>query len=188
MNQPDETRRTPTSLYLACGLLMLVIFLADLATPLGVAVNILYIAVVILSLWSSQTNFTVLVAITCSALTIGGFFLSSPAGELWKVIFNRAVALFALWATTVLGRQRIVAEEARTKAAEERQRVLEEIKILRGFLPICASCKKIRDDKGYWTQIETYIGDHSEAEFSHSICPDCARKLYPELYEDELNR
>lgn len=57
----------------------------------------------------------------------------------------------------------------------------EEIKVLKGFLPICASCKKIRDDKGYWNQIESYIRDHSEAEFSHSLCPDCAKKLYPDL-------
>jgi PAS domain S-box-containing protein len=56
-----------------------------------------------------------------------------------------------------------------------------EMKILQGFLPICASCKKIRDDKGYWSQIESYISDHSDAQFSHGICPDCAKKLYPEL-------
>jgi PAS domain S-box-containing protein len=55
-----------------------------------------------------------------------------------------------------------------------------EVKKLRGLLPICASCKEIRDDKGYWHQIESYIRNHSEAEFSHSICPKCAEKLYPE--------
>lgn len=60
-----------------------------------------------------------------------------------------------------------------------------EIKQLRGMLPICASCKKIRDDKGYWSQIETYIKKHSEAEFTHGICPECIRKLYPE-YSDDL--
>ena len=49
------------------------------------------------------------------------------------------------------------------------------------ILPICANCKKIRDDKGYWSQIESYIEDHSEAEFSHGICPDCAKELYPDL-------
>ncbi len=57
-----------------------------------------------------------------------------------------------------------------------------EIRKLRGFLPICANCKKIRDDKGYWTQVETYISSHSETEFSHGICPDCAKKLYPKIY------
>jgi len=56
-----------------------------------------------------------------------------------------------------------------------------EVKVLKGFLPICASCKKIRDDEGYWHQIESYIKDHSEAEFSHGICPKCAKKLYPDL-------
>jgi DNA-binding NarL/FixJ family response regulator len=54
-----------------------------------------------------------------------------------------------------------------------------EIKKLRGILPICASCKKIRDDKGYWTQVEVYISGHSETEFTHGICPDCAEKMYP---------
>ncbi len=57
----------------------------------------------------------------------------------------------------------------------------EEIKTLRGFLPICSYCKKIRDDKGYWTQIESYIQKNSEAVFSHSICQDCAKKHYPNL-------
>jgi len=58
---------------------------------------------------------------------------------------------------------------------------LAKVKLLSGFIPICASCKKIRDDQGYWKQVEDYIHDHSEAEFSHSICPDCAKKLYPDL-------
>ena len=66
----------------------------------------------------------------------------------------------------------------RTKELEKAQ---DELKILGGFLPICASCKKIRDDQGSWSQIEEYIQDHSEAEFTHSICPGCFEKLYPEL-------
>ena len=55
--------------------------------------------------------------------------------------------------------------------------------ILKGILPICANCKKIRTDIGYWEQVEVFIRDHSEVEFSHSICPDCAKKLYPEFYK-----
>lgn len=57
----------------------------------------------------------------------------------------------------------------------------EDVKTLEGILPICASCKKIRDDQGYWRQVEAYIQSHSEAVFSHSICPECVEKLYPEL-------
>ena len=67
------------------------------------------------------------------------------------------------------------------KANQELQASLDNVKTLRGLLPICSSCKKIRDDKGYWNQIESYISDHSDADFSHSICPDCVKKLYPEL-------
>jgi PAS domain-containing protein len=61
------------------------------------------------------------------------------------------------------------------------QESLNKVKLLSGFLPICAACKKIRDDKGYWNQIEKYIKDHSEADFSHGLCPECAKKLYPDL-------
>jgi PAS domain S-box-containing protein len=67
---------------------------------------------------------------------------------------------------------------------EELREALDKVKILSGFLPICASCKKIRDDQGYWNQIESYLTRHSEAVFSHSICPDCAHRLYPDIYQD----
>ena len=76
-------------------------------------------------------------------------------------------------------------EEERAKLIEDLQEAVAEVKTLSGLLPICASCKKIRDDKGYWTQIESYIRDHSEAEFSHGICPECAKKLYPEFYKGD---
>lgn len=66
---------------------------------------------------------------------------------------------------------------------------LAQVRQLSGMLPICASCKKIRDDKGYWNQIEEYIRAHSEAEFSHGICPDCSQKLYPEYHrQKQLNK
>jgi CheY-like chemotaxis protein len=66
----------------------------------------------------------------------------------------------------------------------ELQKALEKVKVLSGLLPICASCKDIRDDKGYWKQVEVYIRDHSEAEFTHSICPDCTKRLYPKLHKN----
>lgn len=67
---------------------------------------------------------------------------------------------------------------------EELEKALDEIKTLRGIIPICANCKKIRDDKGYWEQVEVYVSDRSEAEFSHSICPECLKVLYPKLEID----
>ena len=68
-------------------------------------------------------------------------------------------------------------ENERQQLIKELQASLEQVKLLSGFLPICAYCKKVRDDSGYWSQIESYIRDHSEAEFSHGICPDCVKKF-----------
>ncbi|MHB8091437.1 MAG: GAF domain-containing protein [Syntrophales bacterium] len=73
------------------------------------------------------------------------------------------------------------AEEALEEERRRLQQALDEVKTLRGIVPICANCKKIRDDKGYWNQVEKYVSDHTEAQFSHGICPDCVQKLYPEL-------
>ncbi len=74
--------------------------------------------------------------------------------------------------------ERKQSDTEREELIRELQEALDNIKTLNGLLPICASCKKIRDDKGYWNQIETYIEHHSEALFSHSVCPDCAETLY----------
>ena len=75
------------------------------------------------------------------------------------------------------------AEDERERLLNELQVALEKVKVLSGLIPICANCKQIRDDKGYWNQIEAYISKHSDAQFSHGICPDCVKKLYPEYYE-----
>jgi uncharacterized PurR-regulated membrane protein YhhQ (DUF165 family) len=84
--------------------------------------------------------------------------------------------------------------EKRKKAEQERDEVIRdlkkafsEVKTLRGFLPICSICKNIRDDQGYWNKIESYVRKHSEAEFSHGICPECAKKHYPDfdLYQKQ---
>ena len=78
-------------------------------------------------------------------------------------------------------RARQRAEAERERLIAELQEALANVKTLTGLIPICASCKKIRDDQGYWTQLETYLAKHSDAEFSHSLCLDCMRKLYPDL-------
>jgi len=76
-------------------------------------------------------------------------------------------------------------EREREKLIAELRLALNEVKSLSGLLPICCSCKKIRNDQGYWLQIETYVQEHSQAEFSHGICPDCAKKLYPDFYQEK---
>ncbi|HZC67947.1 MAG TPA: response regulator [Nitrospirales bacterium] len=98
------------------------------------------------------------------------------------------VALLARVTSALNLKREMDTRKARERELAEKNRDLEqalkEVKVLRGFIPICASCKKIRDDKGYWQQIETYIQERSEALFSHGICKDCMKKHYPE-YADE---
>jgi hypothetical protein len=71
----------------------------------------------------------------------------------------------------------------RIKLIEKLQQALSEVETLRGLLPICACCKKIRDDKGYWNHIEAYLRKHAHAEFTHTLCPDCVKQYYPDLWE-----
>lgn len=77
-----------------------------------------------------------------------------------------------------------LAERERESLIEDLRRALSQVKTLSGLLPICANCKRIRDDQGYWNQIEAYIQSHSAAEFSHGICPDCMAKYYSEMEGD----
>ena len=77
-------------------------------------------------------------------------------------------------------------EKERDNLIEELRTALDEVKTLRGLIPICVHCKSIRDDAGYWNKIEEYLLDHSDAQFTHGICPECARKLYPEFYPQNV--
>ena len=103
-----------------------------------------------------------------------GRYLSSTAARLFDAQGNVVGAIQSVRDITDAKQ----AERERERLIAELQEALERVRTLSGMLPICANCKKIRDDKGYWNQIESYIRDHTHAEFSHSICPDCARKLY----------
>jgi hypothetical protein len=80
--------------------------------------------------------------------------------------------------TEITDRKR--AEADRERLIEELQQALAEVKTLKGLLPICSVCRKVRDDDGYWSQIETYVARHTQAQFSHGCCPGCAVKMYEE--------
>jgi hypothetical protein len=84
-----------------------------------------------------------------------------------------------------------ITHRKRVEEELERERVqlnqaLDHVNVLRGILPICARCKNIRDDTGYWRQVEQYVSEHSRAEFTHSLCPACAKVLYPEFTDAEV--
>ncbi len=126
----------------------------------------------------------------------GGISVSMPMAPYLAIARNQTVVLgFAhggLWVLGLVGigvatrslrrreQERDRAETARDETIGRLQAALEEVKTLRGIVPICSHCKKIRDDRGFWNQVEVYVHEHSEAEFSHGICPECIRELYPE--------
>jgi DNA-binding response OmpR family regulator len=90
-----------------------------------------------------------------------------------------------LHARIKVGERIVKLQIALSDRVKELQEALAQIKTLRGLLPICAHCHKIRDDQQVWQRLEQYVVEHSDAKFSHSICPECAKGLYPELYDRE---
>jgi len=153
-----------------CMMLSISIFIVDSIIPLGVAGGIPYIFVVLVSLWSPREKLPYYVATGVSLLTIIAIYSSPPGGELWKVIFNRSLALCAIWITAFLSVQR-------KSAGSEREKALSEIRVLQGIISICSYCHNIRDDEGAWNRLEAYITEHSEVQFSHGICPNCVAKV-----------
>ena len=149
------------------------VFIVDLFIPKGVADGLLYVAPVAwIALWSNrhEASLVVFVAAMCTVCAIAGFLLSPP-GLLWLGLANRGITIFVVWLTVVLSLTR--------KSVEE------EVKALRGLLPICSYCKRIRDDKGYWKQIEVYIAANSQADFSHGLCPECGIEHYPDIFQKQ---
>jgi len=116
----------------------------------------------------------------------GSFTWLRPDGK-DNVIEFTAVPIKMQGKTFTIGIDRDVTDRIRAEAEQEKlilelQSALADVNTLSGLVPICANCKKIRDDKGYWTQVEAYIQQRTPARFSHGICPDCAKKLYPQIY------
>jgi len=106
----------------------------------------------------------------------------SRAHEDWELDEFFALGLFLALVFFVFAFRRIIDLGKRNK---ELNQALEEIKELKGIIPICSSCKKIRDDGGYWHEVEVYVKNHTEAEFSHGLCPECAKKIYPKSFKDK---
>lgn len=118
-----------------------------------------------------------------ASVPVNGWGMQSPLITYYRVI-AMAVSLVIFFLSFIQHSEMIrrkKAEEGRIETIADLQKALSEIKTLKGFLPICSHCKEIREDKGYWKQIESYIQDHSDAEFSHSICQECAEKFYPDM-------
>ena len=117
----------------------------------------------------------------------GGISVSVPwddiSRELTGNMLRTLAAMASVWILGLAGLR--LAGRIITDQFTQLEKALAEVKTLTGLLPICASCKKIRNDKGFWQSVEKYISTHTEARFSHGICPDCGEKLYGEFYKKE---
>jgi PAS domain S-box-containing protein len=109
--------------------------------------------------------------------TIGRCTMLLNARQIERAMGTERIILLAI--EDITARKR--AEEQKDSLVSDLQKALSEVKTLRCFIPICAHCKNIRNDKGYWEKIEKYIHEHSDAQFSHGICQECAKKYYPDF-------
>jgi hypothetical protein len=151
------------------------VFGLDLLDKFGNAVSVLYVAPVLLvGLETARRNPRIVaVASACSALTVVGFALATTSPVLGVAVVNRVLSLLAVWMAASLCLLCLRVEDPPDAA--------------RGLLPICASCKKIRDEEGQWNHLETYFSEQFAVKFTHGICSDCARQLYPDEVKKHLH-
>jgi len=177
------SRQSRTLIVISGAVLVLGLGILDAVTGYEVGLSVFYLAPICLVTWFAGRGPGLLIAVA-SAITwltadiAAGHAFSHVAISVWN-----ATIRFGFFGVTliILNRFHLVIE-AQAKTIRDLEQARDEIRILSGFIPICSRCKKIRNDRGYWEQLESYIRQHSEAEFTHSICPDCARILYPDLY------
>lgn len=170
-------------------LLTAVVGTIDFLTGAEIGVGILYLVPIGYVAWFCGRGtgyFMSVVGIVTAVLSdalAGKIYRSLPV-EIWNSLVRLG---FFIIVTYLLSRLKCDLDE-RARIISELKKALAEIKTLSGLLPICAWCRRIRDDKGYWKQVEQYVAEHTEAEFTHGICPECLKKMEPELYEKIIRK
>ena len=159
---------------LVCLSTSLVVLLVDFFTGIQVRFPLVFVLPVGLAAWKKEKILSYTLAVSLPLARWGFHFVWRDPELFSSVMINMSVNISALCIYAYL--LNIVAHQK--SALEKRLNVLE------GILPICASCKKIRNEKGEYEQIEQYVSERSEASFSHTICPECGKKLYPWYYKD----
>jgi len=174
--------KTPAKdlLLAVCGVLLLALVgLSDYATGPEISFGIFYFLPIWLMTWHFSRRIAVLFSFLCALVW---FAVDDASGVQYST------AIIPFWNATA----RLVYFMSFTfllaYSQEQLRQSKEEVKRLSGLLPICASCKKIRNDEGYWQEIESYLHRHSDTRFSHGICPECAKKLYPEFADDLMKK
>ena len=163
-----------------CLLIIGTTFYVDLHIPLGVACAIPYILAVLIASFLQPAWAMPGIVLVCTILTIIGIFYSPQplVVPVWKVLTNRGLALFAMWIIAILLYHR-------NALISRREEALARIQLLEGLLPICAECKKIRDQADTWHRLETYLSAHSSVTFTHGICPECEKQAITKFKREQ---
>jgi len=182
--------------------LAFLVFAIDLVEPMGMAVWVPYLALVVLAARAHSPRFLLLFAAGSAVLLLTGYFIdfSPPSIDPGIGFFNRALGIIVIGVMAMLCRRQLLTEAGletlvreRTSALEQAnaglqaeaaermrliaqlQEALAKVTVLQGILPLCRICQKIRDDRGSWSEISTYVQAHSDANVIHSVCPECAK-------------
>jgi hypothetical protein len=172
--QGQEQTGRETARMIGAVALIIAIFLSDLFIPAGVLLPILYVVPIVIALRFLQPLHFVLIATLSALFTMMGLFVSPPSPIPWMVYANRSLAL-----VTIIAMCAVYAFHRRT---------VTRLHILQELLPQCASCKKVRDDVGYWSQLEFYLEEHRIKQFTHSLCPHCEGEYEQELLSLKVSR
>lgn len=183
---PSAARGTFSLLVPVVSVSLAILLTLPLRTFAVHSLTLFFMAAVLVSAWFGG-RWPGLLAVVLATASFEYFF-SSHAGrvgvyatDVLRLVVFTGVALAISWLTA--SRRAALMHEQRVSA--ELQRALDEIRVLRGIIPICSYCKQIRNDRGSWERIEKYIAEHSEAAFSHGVCPECYQKYHPEIYKQQ---
>jgi hypothetical protein len=170
-----ENIHVDASKLLSAAVLVAVVFSLDLLGKFSNAVGVLYVVpVLMVGLRAARQKPRIVAAASiCSGLTVVGFALAPDTPpDVGVAVVNRALSLLAIWLSASLCLLHLRAEDY--------------LGSMREFLPICTSCKKIRDEAGAWNHLESYFSEQFAVKFTHGICSDCVRLMYPEVMKKHL--
>jgi hypothetical protein len=174
---PSLNPQSPQAITTGGLLLVVLVGFLDVVTGYQVSFSLLYLAPITLVTWGAGRRWGVAIASLSALVWLGADMLSGhrvtqPLIPLWNALVHLG---FFLIVVTLLTRLKL-SYEAQIRSARALQASLDNVKLLSGLIPICAWCKKVRNDQGYWQQVEAYIAEHSDATFTHGICQECKEK------------
>ncbi|HTG01691.1 MAG TPA: hypothetical protein VK654_14010 [Nitrospirota bacterium] len=185
MNIGERLEKQPKAYHVAISILCaLVIGVLDYGAGFEIRMEIFYLVPISYATWFVGKKTGIVLSFLPPVIILGSDLLSGKGYALFPVKIWNIVMYFAFFIlVTLLLHQLRVTLQQRDIFINKMQNALNAVRELSGILPICANCKKIRDDEGYWHDVDVYIANHTKAEFTHGMCAECAAKLYPSLFD-----